>query len=210
MSKTPDKRRRTDLDLFVLALVDSGVATPYELQKAAGISQGASVPALQRLLDAGFIRQGKPGLRGRTDYRATAAGSKALKIGWRRLIDGGPSGDLDANLRVALLALWVGGDRRPAARFLSQAADGKIEYLNSIEQRDDLAQVTPLARWYSSLRLTAAKTLLEAESNDRELQPLCTMDAHHSDAFRAFLINRRLCLPAVFRSLKQLFHEATE
>jgi DNA-binding PadR family transcriptional regulator len=164
MSGTPDKRRRTDLDLFVLALIESGVGTPYELQKAAGISQGASVPALQRLLKAGFIRQGKPGLRGRTDYRATAAGKKALKACWRRLIDEGPSGNLDADLRAALLALWVGGDRGLAAEFLNQSASRKIEYLNSIEQRDDWAEVAPLARWYSSLRLATAKTLLEAES----------------------------------------------
>jgi DNA-binding MarR family transcriptional regulator len=164
MSETLDKRRRTDLDLFVLALTDSGVGTPYELQKAAGISQGASVPALKRLLEAGFIRQGKPGLRGRTVYRATAAGRKALNVGWRRLIEGGPSGDLDADLRVALLALWVGDDRRSAAEFLSQSANGKIENLTSIEQGDGSAEFAPLARWYSSIRLTAAKTLLEAES----------------------------------------------
>jgi DNA-binding PadR family transcriptional regulator len=164
MCATPDKRRRTDLDLFVLALTDSGVGTPYELQKAAGISQGASVPSLKRLLEAGFIRRGKPGLRGRTDYRATAAGRKALKVGWRILIEGGPSGDLDADLRVSLLALWVGGDRRLATDFLSKTANAKIEDLNSIEQREDLSEVSPLARWYSELRLTAAKTLSEAES----------------------------------------------
>ncbi len=29
MSETRDKRRRTDLDLFVLALIDGGVSTPY-------------------------------------------------------------------------------------------------------------------------------------------------------------------------------------
>ena len=82
MSETRDKRRRTDLDLFVLALIDSGVPTPYELQKAAGLSQGATTPALQRLLDARLVRQGKPGVRGRTDYQTTAAGRKFLKDGW--------------------------------------------------------------------------------------------------------------------------------
>lgn len=165
MSETPDKRRRTDLDLFVLALVDSGVATPYELQKAAGISQGASVPALQRLLEATFIRQGKPGLRGRTDYRATATGRKALKVGWRRLIDDGPSGDLDADLRMALLAFWVGDDRKLAVEFLNQSANRRFENLLSTDQRDDFKEVAPLAHWYSSLRLTAAKTLMAAETD---------------------------------------------
>jgi hypothetical protein len=60
MSEIRDKRRRTDLDLFVLALIDSGISTPYELQKDAGLSPGATIPALQRLLEAGFVRQGKP------------------------------------------------------------------------------------------------------------------------------------------------------
>ena len=43
MSETRDKRRRTDLDLFVLALIDGGVSTPYELQKAAGLSPAFAV-----------------------------------------------------------------------------------------------------------------------------------------------------------------------
>jgi hypothetical protein len=62
-----------------------------------------------------------------------------------------------------LLAEWVGGDRRLAAKFLTQSADRKIEYLSSIEPGDDLSKVTPLAHWYSSLRLAAAKILMEAE-----------------------------------------------
>ncbi len=58
MPETRDKRRKTDLDEFVLALIDSGVSTPYALQKAAGLSQGATIPALQRLLDARLVRRG--------------------------------------------------------------------------------------------------------------------------------------------------------
>jgi DNA-binding PadR family transcriptional regulator len=108
MSQTHDKRRRTDLDLFVLALIDSGVSTPYELQKAAGLSQGATIPALQRLLEARFVRQGKSGARGRTGYQVSPAGKKLLKDGWRPLVAAGPSGDVDSDLRIALLAFWGG------------------------------------------------------------------------------------------------------
>ena len=163
MSETPDKRRRTDLDLFVLALIESGVATPYELQKSAGISQGASILTLQRLLEAGFARQGKVGPRGRSDYKVTAAGKKALKSGWQPLIEEGPSGDLDADLRVALLALW-GGDRRLAAHFLHQSADRMLESLAATEERDNSAEMAPIAHWYSVLRLAAAKARMESES----------------------------------------------
>jgi DNA-binding PadR family transcriptional regulator len=165
MSETRDKRRRTDLDLFVLALIDSGVSTPYELQKAAGLSQGATIPALQRLLDARLVRQGKTGARGRTDYQATAAGKKLLKEGWLALIEEGPSGDADSDLRVALLALSAGGDRRQAADFLRRSADRKMESIGVPEPIDDRNVLAPLARWYSELRSSAARTLVAAESS---------------------------------------------
>jgi DNA-binding PadR family transcriptional regulator len=162
MSKTPDKRQRTDLDFFVLALIDGGVSTPYELQKEAGLSQGATNPALQRLLAARFVRQGKPGARRRTDYKVTATGKKLLRDGWLPLIDAGPSGDLDSDLRVALLAIWGSGDRRLAVEFLRQSGDKKIESMATIELTSDAA--TPLARWYSDLRSETAKAVLRAES----------------------------------------------
>ena len=33
MSQTHDKRRRTDLDLFVLAMIENEISTPYDLQR---------------------------------------------------------------------------------------------------------------------------------------------------------------------------------
>ncbi len=164
MSQTRDKRRRTDLDLFVLALIDSGILTPYEFQKSAGLSPGATIPALQRLLEAGFVRQGKPSVRGRTDHRVTPAGKKFLKNGWRILIEDGPSGDLDADLRVALLALWVGGQRSLALDFLRQSANQRLELIKASEgSLSDSASV--LADWYSRLRSESAKALQQAESD---------------------------------------------
>jgi hypothetical protein len=162
MSETGDKRRRTDLDLFVLALIDSGVSTPYELQKAAGLSQGATIPALQRLLDARLVRQGKPGARGRTDCRVTPTGKRLLKVGWLALIETGPSGDIDSDLRVALLALLGGGDRRLAVDFLRQSGDKKMELIAVAELTSNA--VAPLAQWYTDLRSASAKALLAAES----------------------------------------------
>ncbi len=164
MSETRDKRRRTDLDQFVLALIDSGVSTPYEFQKAAGLSQGATIPSLQRLLDARLVRQGKPGPRGRTDYQVTATGKRLLKDGWLDLIMAGPSGDVDSDLRVALLALLVGGDRRLAADFLCQSADKKMELAGAAKPTGDPGNQPPLPRLYSELRSSTAKALLTAES----------------------------------------------
>jgi DNA-binding PadR family transcriptional regulator len=164
MSETRDKRRKTDLDLFVLALIDSGVSTPYEFQKTAGLSQGATIPALQRLLDARFVRHGKPGARGRTDYQVTVAGRRLLKDGWRALIEDGPSGDVDSDLRVALLAIWAGGDRRLAADFLRQSGDKKMESVTAAEPIGDPGKLSPLPRLYSELRSSTTKALLTAES----------------------------------------------
>ena len=104
MSEIRDRRRRTDLVVFVLALIETGVSTPYEMQKMAGLSQGATIPVLQKLLEADLVRQ--------------------LKTG--------PSGDLDADLRVALLAVGVGGDRQLAVGFLRQSADRKLETVQSV------------------------------------------------------------------------------
>jgi DNA-binding PadR family transcriptional regulator len=162
MSETPDHRRRTDLDLFVLALLDGGVSTPYQLQKEAGLSQGATNPALQRLLAARFVRQGKPSARGRIDYKVSAAGKKLLRDGWLPLIEAGPSGDIDSDLRVALLAIWGSGDRRLAIEFLRQSGDKKIESMATIELTSDAA--APLARWYADFRSETAKAVLRAES----------------------------------------------
>jgi DNA-binding PadR family transcriptional regulator len=162
--ETRDKRRRSDLDLFVLALIASGVATPYELKTAAGLSPGATIPALQRLLEEELVVQEKPGSRGRIDHKITVEGRKRLKNGWRQLIDDGPSGDLDADLRVALLALWVGGDRQLASDFLRQSAAQRLESIGKVEEPDEPALLPPLAAWYRKLRSASAEAILKGEA----------------------------------------------
>jgi DNA-binding PadR family transcriptional regulator len=161
MSETRDKRRRTDLDLFVLALIADAVSTPYDLQKKAGLSQGATVPTLRRLLQEGLVEHGKAGVRGRVVHRITKEGRKILKTGWRELLDAGPSGDLDADLRVAL---WSGGERRLAVDFLRESAAARAEavMLTGVDNASNSS--APLAAWYIRLRSSAAKVLLKGES----------------------------------------------
>jgi DNA-binding PadR family transcriptional regulator len=163
MSEIPDKRRRTDLDLFILALIDSGISTPYEFQKAAGLSQGATIPALQRLLEARLVRQEKPGTRGRTGYKVSAAGKKTLREGWQTLIAAGPSGNLDSDLRVALLAMLGSGNRLLAVDFLRRSAEEKAVSVATAEPMIYASDLPPLARWYTDLRSETAKALLTAE-----------------------------------------------
>jgi DNA-binding PadR family transcriptional regulator len=164
VSEIRDKRRRNDLDLFVLALIDSGISTPYELKTAAGLSPGATVPVLRRLIEEDLVVQGKSGPRGRTDHKITAEGRRRLKNGWRELINQGPSGDLDADLRVALLALWVGGDRRLAADFLRQSAVQRLKPINLAKEPDEPVSPPLLALWYRKLRYASAAALLKGES----------------------------------------------
>jgi DNA-binding PadR family transcriptional regulator len=164
VSETRDKRRRNDLDLFVLALIADGVSTPYELKTTAGLSPGATIPVLQRLLVEELIVQGEPGSRKRIDHKITAAGRKRLKNGWRELIDQGPSGDLDADLRVALLALRVGSDRQLASDFLRQSAAQRLESIGRLEAPDEPASLPPLAAWYRMLRSASSVALLKGES----------------------------------------------
>lgn|ERR1700756_732751 len=164
MSKSRDKRQRIDLDLFLLALIESGISAPYDFQRAASLSPGATIPALQRLLESGFIRQGKPGARGRTDHRVTPSGRKLLKTGWRDLIEDGPSGDLDADLRIALLALCVGKERRLAADFLTGTAAKKRATIEALKESSETGSESPLADWYIRLRSETAQATLKAES----------------------------------------------
>jgi hypothetical protein len=165
VSETRDKRRRNDLDLFVLALIDSGISTPYEFQMVAGLSLGETIPVLKRLLVASLVLQAKPGPRGRTDHRITAEGRRHLKRTWIDLIEDGPSGDLDADLRVSLLALWVGDNRRLAVGFLRQSAVQRLESIGAKKEPDQTASASRLAFWYRKLRSTSAQALLKGESD---------------------------------------------
>jgi len=164
VSKTPDKRRRSDLELFILALIDGGVSTPYELQQLAGLSPGATIPVLRRLLEAGFVLTSKVGARGRMAHRLSAAGRQRLKDGWKELVADGPSCGLDADLRVTLLALFVGGSRQSAVDFLLKSGARKLESLDLLQEPRLSAPLSSLALEYKLLRSKSAKILIKAES----------------------------------------------
>ena len=67
----------TLLQTFVLALIDQGLRTPYELMKGAGLSIGITSPTLRRFEEAKFI-VGEPGPRKRFQFRLTPEGRNAL------------------------------------------------------------------------------------------------------------------------------------
>ncbi len=97
------------LDLFVLSLLDRGLETPYDLQKRAGLSLGATTPSLRRLLDAKLVTRSKdsgPGKRPRHAYELTARGKEEARQGWKLYLS--PEhlpNDLDSILRIIDLAI---------------------------------------------------------------------------------------------------------
>jgi hypothetical protein len=94
----------------------------------------------------------------------TAEGRRYLQSGWRELVDDGPSGNLDADLRVALLALWVGGDRRLAVDFLRQSAAQRLKSTGLVEEPDEPASLPPLALCYRKLRCASVAAQFKGES----------------------------------------------
>ena len=114
----------TTLDLFILSLLERGVTTPYSLLSRAGISLGASRPALQRLAGHGLIREMGQGPRGRREFKLTRAG-EAEVANLDRYLDTAMSEqyrDRDSVLRLCCCALEMG--RTPqAVQLLRKAAE---------------------------------------------------------------------------------------
>jgi len=111
---------QTELDLFVLALVQRGCATPYDFKSQAGISVGSSAPVLARLEKSGYLKGSDPGVRARRQFSITKAGTKTLDSGWRRLLASRPT-DPDATLRITYLA-WALGRERELTEFINASS----------------------------------------------------------------------------------------
>lgn len=149
------------------------IATASELKTATGASPGATIRALAGLTKARLILQGTSGPRGRTDHKITADGRRYLKQGWRDRIDHGPSGDLDTDLRVALLALFIGEDRGLAADFVRRSASQRLESAHTVRESNRSAEL-PLALWYkSSVRLRRMPPLRANPPRRSRWQRLC-------------------------------------
>jgi DNA-binding PadR family transcriptional regulator len=111
----------TDLDLFILALVQRGCATPYELKARAGISIGSSAPVLERLAQRGLLKKSDPRVRDSIQFSITGSGKKTLESGWQSLLAARPT-DPDAILRITYLA-WALGRQGVMMKFIDAAAD---------------------------------------------------------------------------------------
>jgi DNA-binding PadR family transcriptional regulator len=163
-----DKRSRLDLELFVLALIKRNVVTPYQLQAEVGLSPGATLPVLARLEQSGYVRRGKPGPRGRTEYEITAGGHRFLKGGWRPLLASPPPADVEAILRIASLAILSGAKQITVADYLRKSAHAKAEdsklRKNDIEGAAAELADTSDGRLYNWMRRTHSAARLRTDA----------------------------------------------
>lgn len=112
------------LDLFILVLVRDGLRTPYAWQARAGVSLGASLPAVGRLLSGGFLSEAEQGPRGRREFTLTHSGRSELRrvaLYIERTLDE-EDDDLETVLRLSSIAI---SDGRPelVRKLLLQAAE---------------------------------------------------------------------------------------
>jgi len=154
-----------DLELFILALIQRGCATPYDMKAKAGISVGSSAPVLERHEKAALIKGSDPGIRDRREFTITKTGISTLEKKWRDLLATRPT-DSDAVLRITYLA-WALGRENVVTEFIEATA---VTLQNTAAtRRAEANQLEPMAsglggeafRWLKS-SFEAAR--LEAQS----------------------------------------------
>lgn len=130
MHRTPSTRtERSSLEVFILALVSHGIRTMYGLQAAAGLSVGATTPALARLSAAKLVTKKVEGRR--HEFSLTKSGEKVLRD-WS--VPSGRLTDYDDVLRAAFLCVFLKREKASAAEILSQAARARAR---AAEDRKD-------------------------------------------------------------------------
>jgi DNA-binding PadR family transcriptional regulator len=154
------------LDLYVLAMLDRGLESLYELQRQAGLSLGASTPALKRLEKSQMVTRSTDrtkGSRVRFEYRLTDAGRREARKGWRLWIDPHQfPNDIDAILRVVDMAHHYGHPPHEIAHLLVGCAELKARDVKSHAMSD----TQPASRHrtiYPALRVEVDSARVSAE-----------------------------------------------
>lgn len=109
------------LEVFLLAMLDRGLTTVYDFREQAGVSIGATTPALHRLEQEGLVAQTENGRR--NEFSLTAAGRRRLK-NWQQDFERHPATDFDDILRTAYLS-WLLGGPKLSTKFLVAAAKAR-------------------------------------------------------------------------------------
>jgi DNA-binding PadR family transcriptional regulator len=130
---------RSTLEVLILSLLRQGLTTTYDLQAQAGLSLGATVPALRRLALAKLVARKELGRR--IEFSITREGEKTL--GSWTVPHQAPT-DMDDLLRSAYLAWVTAAGKKEAARLLRQGIRARRRWAEELQ--DELAGVEqPLA-----------------------------------------------------------------
>jgi DNA-binding PadR family transcriptional regulator len=159
------------LEVFLLALIERGIASPYRLQDEGNISIGASIPALRRLAELGLVKKGEMGARRRRDYDLTGAGRKALRAGLAGLpaVAKKPPADLETGLRAAALAAAAG--KVEVFRNILDSASAALRTRASHLQLDNAPDASNPAALYRALfAFCSTKTLRSQAEALQEVQ----------------------------------------
>jgi hypothetical protein len=109
-----------NLEFFILALVESGMTTSYDLMAKAGISVGSSLPILKHLERSNLIKRFPVGARKAVRFTILEAGMDLLSNELEQQLEARFS-DLDSTLRLACLA-WMKKSRKHYAMILMESA----------------------------------------------------------------------------------------
>src|SRR5216684_2048362 len=99
----------TTLELFLLTLIGQGLNTPYQLKATAGLSVGATLPALNRLQDRKLLQRAEVAARNKQEFEVTPAGKKVMNNEAKRLFrqfTETPPNDAEAAVRLATFAFF--------------------------------------------------------------------------------------------------------
>jgi DNA-binding MarR family transcriptional regulator len=152
------------LQIFLLALVKFGLATPYDLLSKAGLGPGLTSPVLKRLEEAGLVTS-TPGPRKRVRYAITEIGASKLSES-SQLGDYWQFGqkDIFESLPRAMILAWLHSDVDEARYGAARAADSLLKLSRRRQRESEELRVSMLGLQADILKddRTAAKGLLIA------------------------------------------------
>ena len=156
------------LDVFLLSMLDRGAQSPYDLQRAAGVSLGASVPSLRRLTTGKLVKRTEGTAatnRPRHAYNLTAAGKQAAQAEWKTYFQEASAGvDLDSLLRIVDMAFHYRAEKKMIRSFLKQASQARTLMAEKASLAERGVASTDQAS-YLRMRASCDATRLRAEAD---------------------------------------------
>ena len=178
MRDLPKNASLTNLEIFVLAAIQAGLDSAYDLNKYADLSVGTTIPLLRRLESARLVRS-KAAARQSNQYVLATPGRSILQRSWRRILSEVPR-DFESILRVVYLSATRDRRLKGTRQFLKLAAadrerlaNQRERHLGTIEREKTYADFGQGYRWLrthsASVRLREEARLLLGLSTRKDL-----------------------------------------